>query len=94
MNAANSTLSHYGGIAGVISKAAGPKLQTHCDDLIKQQGHRAVSTCTITNPFNLLRKFRYIAHVVGPIFNENNPKQSVFELKEAVITLLQTCEAE
>lgn len=87
-NAANSSLGHYGGVAGVISKASGPKLQTYCDDLVKQQGIRAVSTCTMTPSFNLLRKFRHIAHVVGPIYDKNNAKQCAIELKEAVITLL------
>jgi O-acetyl-ADP-ribose deacetylase len=78
----------------VISKASGPKLQTYCDDLVKQLGVRAVSTCTMTPPFNLLKKFRHIAHVVGPIYDKNRVKQCTIELKEAVITLLQTCETE
>lgn len=39
VNAANDRLSHAGGIAGIISDAAGYELQQDCDRRVQLQGN-------------------------------------------------------
>jgi len=63
VNAANSGLSHGGGVALAISRAAGPKLQAFCRELPSVETGDAV----VTPGFELPAKF--VVHAVGPIWN-------------------------
>lgn len=63
VNAANSGLSHGGGVALAISQAAGPKLQALCLELPSVETGDAV----VTPGFDLPAKF--VVHAVGPIWN-------------------------
>ncbi len=49
INAANSRLSHYGGVALAISKAAGPELQAYCNKYINEKGEIQVAENIVTN---------------------------------------------
>ena len=53
VNAANSGLSHGGGVAAAISKAAGPRLDEEGDEIIKKRGHIPVGEAAVTTAGNL-----------------------------------------
>ncbi|TAK42280.1 MAG: hypothetical protein EPO29_06755 [Betaproteobacteria bacterium] len=38
VNAANGLLAHGGGVASLISRAAGPALQEECDRIVRDRG--------------------------------------------------------
>jgi O-acetyl-ADP-ribose deacetylase (regulator of RNase III) len=48
VNAANGGLSHGGGIAAAISKAAGPPLDNECDEIIRKTGRVPVGEAVAT----------------------------------------------
>jgi len=64
VNAANETLVHGGGVAGVISRAAGPALQEESDRLVHSRGPVATGSAAATGPGRL--PFRAVIHAVGP----------------------------
>lgn len=70
VNAANGLLAHGGGVAGVISRAAGPALQKECDVLVAQSGPLAAGSAVATGPGRL--PFKGIIHAVGPRFGEGD----------------------
>ena len=41
VNAANGRLAHGGGVAAIISRAAGPALQAECDRIVRERGAAA-----------------------------------------------------
>jgi len=70
VNPANQHMQHGGGVALVISKAAGPQLQAH------HSAHPAVKpgTAIWSDSFDLKENgINYILHAVGP--DMNNPQQ-------------------
>ncbi len=64
VNAANGHLAHGGGVAGVISRAAGPALQRESDLLIQKQGPVAAGSAVVTTAGKL--PFKGVIHAVGP----------------------------
>ncbi len=64
VNAANGHLAHGGGVAGIISRAAGPALQRECDLLIQKQGRLPTGAVVVTTAGNL--PFKGVIHAVGP----------------------------
>jgi O-acetyl-ADP-ribose deacetylase len=65
VNAANTRLANGGGVAGAISRAAGPGLQRACDELIAQRGPLRTGEAVATAAFGL--PCRAVIHAVGPI---------------------------
>ncbi len=65
VNAANSYLSHGGGVAGVISRKGGPTIQKESDEYVKNHGPVEPGGVAITSAGNLPAK--YVLHTVGPI---------------------------
>ena len=64
VNAANGHLAHGGGVAGLLSRAAGPALQAESDAYIRRNGALPSGSAAVTGAGGL--PFRGIIHAVGP----------------------------
>ncbi|HKX38027.1 MAG TPA: macro domain-containing protein, partial [Burkholderiales bacterium] len=64
VNAANGHLAHGGGVAGVISRAAGPVLQEESRRIVKERGPLPAGAAVVTSAGKL--PFKGIIHAVGP----------------------------
>ncbi len=64
VNAANGHLAHGGGVAGIISRAAGPELQAESDALIRRLGPLPAGSAVVTTAGELA--FKGVIHAVGP----------------------------
>jgi O-acetyl-ADP-ribose deacetylase (regulator of RNase III) len=64
VNAANGMLAHGGGVAGVISRAAGPELQAESDRIVAAQGPFPTGAAVVTTAGRL--PFKGVIHAVGP----------------------------
>ena len=63
VNAANDELKHIGGIAKVISDAAGPDMQKECEKIISKVKKVPTGTAVTTNAGQC--NFKGIIHTVG-----------------------------
>ena len=64
VNAANGHLAHGGGVAAIISRAAGPELQAESDALIRRTGVLPTGSAVVTTAGRL--PFKGVIHAVGP----------------------------
>ena len=64
VNAANGGLSHGGGVAAAISKAAGPELDEEGDRIVEEHGRIPVGEAVVTTAGDL--PFKGVIHAVGP----------------------------
>jgi O-acetyl-ADP-ribose deacetylase (regulator of RNase III) len=64
VNAANGRLAHGGGVAGVLSRAAGPALQAESDRLVRERGPLPTGSAARTGAGRL--RFRGVVHAIGP----------------------------
>jgi O-acetyl-ADP-ribose deacetylase len=64
VNAANGHLAHGGGVAGIISRAAGPQLQAESDRLVRERGPFPTGSAVVTSAGKL--PFKGVIHAVGP----------------------------
>lgn len=64
VNAANGHLAHGGGVAGIISRAAGAELQAESDRLVRKSGALQTGTAVVTTAGKL--PFKGVIHAVGP----------------------------
>ena len=64
VNAANGHLSHGGGVAGLLSRAAGPQLQQESDAFILKSGPLPTGAAVVTTAGKL--PFKGVIHAVGP----------------------------
>lgn len=64
VNAANGQLAHGGGVAGIISRAAGPELQAESDRMVRERGPFKTGTAVVTTAGKL--PFKGVIHAVGP----------------------------
>ena len=71
VNAANDTLRHGGGIAEVISRAAGRNLDDECNFHIKKNGKLRVGEVFVSGPGRL--KYECVLHTVGPKWTDYKP---------------------
>ena len=82
VNAANGALAHGGGVAGIISRAAGPELQAQSDAQVRTHGFFPTGSAVATTAGKL--PFKGVIHAVGPRFGEGDEAQKLF-------TALQAC---
>ncbi|XP_070813176.1 protein mono-ADP-ribosyltransferase PARP14-like [Pituophis catenifer annectens] len=90
VNASNETLKHSGGLAYALLKAAGPRLQGECDDLIKKHGDLKPGCAVITGAWNLPCK--QVIHAVGPRWTSATKENCIQLLKKAVRESLKLAE--
>jgi len=64
VNAANGHLAHGGGVAGAISRAAGPSLQRESDRVVAERGPIPTGEAALTGAGEL--PFQAVIHAVGP----------------------------
>ncbi len=64
VNAANGHLAHGGGVAGLVSRAAGPALQAESDAYIQRNGALPAGSAVVTSAGKL--PFKGVIHAVGP----------------------------
>jgi O-acetyl-ADP-ribose deacetylase (regulator of RNase III) len=64
LNAANGHLAHGGGVAGMISRAAGPALQEESDRIVRERGPLRSGSAIATAAGRL--PFKGVIHAVGP----------------------------
>ena len=77
VNAANGHLAHGGGVAGIISRAAGPALQAESDALVATRGPFATGSAVVTTAGAL--PFKGVIHAVGPRYGEGDEEQKLFK---------------
>lgn len=75
VNAANGRLAHGGGVAGVISRAAGPALQEESDFLVLRSGPFPAGSAVVTSAGKL--PFKGVIHAVGPRFGEGDEEEKL-----------------
>ncbi len=87
VNAANSRLSHGGGIAGLIVDRGGDIIQQESDQFIVEHGFLETGMVAMTSAGNL--PFKALLHAVGPRMGDGNEQYS---LQQAIARCLQMCE--
>jgi O-acetyl-ADP-ribose deacetylase len=70
VNAANGQLAHGGGVAGIISRAAGPELDRESMLFIEKHGPLPTGSAVVTTAGKL--PFKGVIHAVGPRFGEGD----------------------
>jgi O-acetyl-ADP-ribose deacetylase len=77
VNAANGHLAHGGGVAGAISRAAGPQLQQESEDLARKNGPFPTGSAVVTSAGEL--PFKGVIHAVGPRWGEGDEENKLFQ---------------
>jgi len=75
VNAANGGLSHGGGIAAAISKAAGSALDDEGNRIVREHGRVAAGDAVVTTAGHL--PFRGVIHAVGPRMGDGNEEEKI-----------------
>jgi O-acetyl-ADP-ribose deacetylase len=77
VNAANGHLAHGGGVAGIVSRAAGPALQAECDRLVAARGPLPAGSAVVSTAGRL--PFKGVIHAVGPRYGEGDEETKLFQ---------------
>jgi putative ATPase len=77
VNAANGHLAHGGGVAAIISRAAGPSLQAESDRLVAARGPFPTGSAVVTTAGAL--PFKGVIHAVGPRYGEGDEEEKLFK---------------
>jgi O-acetyl-ADP-ribose deacetylase (regulator of RNase III) len=85
VNAANGHLAHGGGVAGIISRAAGPALQEESDRLVAGRGPFATGSAVATTAGKL--PFKGVIHAVGPRYGEGDEERKLVKALTAAFAL-------
>jgi O-acetyl-ADP-ribose deacetylase (regulator of RNase III) len=76
VNAANGRLAHGGGVAGIISRAAGAALQEESDNIVRHRGPVPTGSAVVTTAGKL--PFKGVIHAVGPRDGEGDEESKLF----------------
>ncbi|OCT60889.1 protein mono-ADP-ribosyltransferase PARP14 [Xenopus laevis] len=87
VNAANEDLKHIGGLALALLRAAGPKLQTDCDQIVKRSGKLLAGEAKISDGGNLPCK--QVIHAVGPRWDPSSQVKCERQLRKAITNSLE-----
>lgn len=87
VNPANGGLSHGGGLAAAISRAAGPELDAEGDRYIEQNGQLETGEAVSTTAGNL--HYKAVLHAVGPMMGSGDEMQ---KLQQAITSCMDLCE--
>ncbi|XP_049733945.1 protein mono-ADP-ribosyltransferase PARP14 [Elephas maximus indicus] len=82
VNASNESLNHVGGLAAALSKAAGPELQSDCDQIVKKKGKIPPGSAVISKAGKL--PYRHVIHAVGPMWKVNDAPRCTYLLRTVV----------
>jgi O-acetyl-ADP-ribose deacetylase len=85
VNAANGHLAHGGGVAGIISRAAGPALQEESDRLVSERGPFPTGSAVVTTAGTL--PFKGVIHAVGPRYGEGDEEAKLVQALTAAFVL-------
>jgi O-acetyl-ADP-ribose deacetylase (regulator of RNase III) len=85
VNAANGALAHGGGVAGIISRAAGPELQEASDAVVRTHGFFPTGSAVATTAGKL--PFKGVIHAVGPRFGEGDEEAKLFHALSAAFAV-------
>ncbi|XP_023192014.1 poly [ADP-ribose] polymerase 14-like isoform X2 [Xiphophorus maculatus] len=91
VNPSTEDLKHTSGLALALSKAAGPQLQTECDQIISVKGKLRPGDCVVTDAGGMLR-CKNVIHAVGPYFDQAKPQRAEGQLKKIVKESLEQAE--
>jgi len=81
VNAANGHLAHGGGVAGLISRAAGPALQEESDRIVASRGPLPTGSAVVTTAGRL--PFKGVIHAVGPRYGEGDEEAKLINALRA-----------
>ena len=87
VNAANGMLAHGGGVAGIISRAAGPELQRESDELVRSHGPYSTGSAVVTTAGRLA--FKGVIHAVGPRYGEGDEEAKLLKALDAAFRCAQ-----
>ena len=87
VNAANGHLAHGGGVAGIISRAAGPELDRESSLLIRKNGPLPTGSAVLTTAGKL--PFKGVIHAVGPRFGEGDEEAKLLRALQAAFGLAE-----
>jgi len=85
VNAANGHLLHGGGVAGVISRAAGPALQAESDRVLTMKGPFASGVAVATGAGRL--PFKAVIHAVGPRQGEGDEERKLIQALSSAFSI-------
>ena len=85
VNAANGHLAHAGGVAAIISQAAGPELQAESESLIRKSGPLPAGSAVATTAGRL--RFKGVIHAVGPRYGEGDEERKLEQALSAAFRL-------
>jgi O-acetyl-ADP-ribose deacetylase (regulator of RNase III) len=85
VNAANGHLSHGGGVAGVIARAAGPALQAESDRVLTVKGPFPAGAAVVTGAGRL--SFKGVIHAVGPRQGEGDEQNKLEQALAAAFAI-------
>jgi O-acetyl-ADP-ribose deacetylase (regulator of RNase III) len=85
VNAANGHLAHGGGVAGIISRAAGPALQEESNRLVHERGEIPTGSAVVTGAGKL--PFKGVIHAVGPRYGEGDEERKLVAALSAAFAL-------